>query len=356
MHTETFSNNKNNKNDLSLKQLKIVKRAQSMKDNKFNSSNKNTAVQKKKLAAIKMVEEPNYKFDKLFANHGDSIFPYFHYQIESIDIHNRNADQIDYTKDNAHFKNVTKKYLMPFNKRYVDPIPYRVKGKDNIFNPKKVDPVMSCFHHSKAESTLRFGDFVIITEQAGSYSTFFEPVAHTILEQDIEESLYYSDEAEISRLDNSDSEEDEDIESDREIDTNFDVEDEAFSSFILSSPIKTTTASPLKHDLLFRKLLKNNSPTKNLNNERSGLLSSLQNNFKTNTLGSIYARYDNSMTISAKGIMKMVDESLVSSDTELYNQSFSFLKKERSCFNTIPVINADDLINALDGEFEKPVN
>lgn len=67
------------------------------------------------------------------------------------------------------------------------------------------------------------------------------------------------------------------------------------------------------------------------------------------------------MTISAKAIMKMVDDSLVSSDTELYNHSCSFMtvKSFGKCNQTGAKgdinINAADLMGALSGEVDSPL-
>ncbi|TID30197.1 hypothetical protein CANINC_001204 [Pichia inconspicua] len=295
-----------------------------------------------------MLTEPNYKFDKIFSKQEDAIFPFFESKIVIERMADKQNDKIDYSEDITFYKNVTKKYTKPFNKNYIVQIPYQLSYKGNIFNPIKVDPTMKCFTHEKNDHKLRFGDFVIECEQNGAIRTVYEPVVSCVLNEDIDESLYFSDEAEISRLDNSDSEEEFENESDREEDTNLEID--AFSSFLLSSPKKK---SPVKSDMLFRSLQRNISPIKNLHKERTGIIS---NNLKPKALGSVYSTYDNSMTISAKGIMKMVDESLVSSDTEIYNQSTSYIKKERSAFNSKPVINAADLISALDEEFEKPIN
>ncbi|OWB62488.1 hypothetical protein B5S31_g3443 [[Candida] boidinii] len=72
-------------------------------------------------------------------------------------------------------------------------------------------------------------------------------------------------------------------------------------------------------------------------------------------------RIDNSMTVSAKAIMKMVDDSLVSSDTDTYTQSFTNSIRDLNCelYQTgtgvvrEPIsINADDLFLAKNYEDE----
>ncbi|QPG76635.1 hypothetical protein FOA43_004027 [Brettanomyces nanus] len=83
---------------------------------------------------------------------------------------------------------------------------------------------------------------------------------------------------------------------------------------------------------------------------------SLKSNFKTpikknhihRIHGHLSERLDNSMTISAKAILKMVDDSLVSSDTSLYSQSLVSIGQMRGKEDVN--INEDDLKNVLDDE------
>lgn len=236
-------------------------------------------------------------------------------------------------------------------------------------------------------------------------------------EQDFnDEVLYASDEGEGSRLENSDLDLTESEESDVELDLELELREgaddgdeelmEGNSSIINSSlisqgvppcsmnnlpnglltnnkkhmpatahitlsPVKRVMAnhphnvvspsSPQKQDLLFRTLKNKNSPVKALKSQRSGVnltqVSKPKKNKHTN-----YAKWDNSMTISAKAIMKMVDDSLVSSDTELYNHSHSFVAmRSFSKGNQAHAkedglnINAADLIGALSGEMDSPL-
>lgn len=340
---------KKSQDELHLKQLKIVKKTQ-QKNAKSNSNKTNAGIQKK-AGSIKMLSEPCYRFDKIYDRQEDAIFPFYQSKIVTESTGDRQKDKIDYTEDITFFKNVTKKYSKPFSKTYITQVPYQLSYKGNIFNPTKIDPIMKCFTHGKNDYRLRFGDYVIASEESGSISTIYEPIVSSVLDEDVDESLYFSDEAEMSRLDKSDSENEIDNDSEKEEDTNFEIDE--MSSFLVSSPAKK---SPMKQDMLFRSLQRNSSPIKKLHNERTGIPNNGSGGTKPKHLGSVYATYDNSMTISAKGIMKMVDESLVSSDTEIYNQSMSFMKKERTTFSSKLVINADDLISALDDEFEKPLN
>lgn len=62
-------------------------------------------------------------------------------------------------------------------------------------------------------------------------------------------------------------------------------------------------------------------------------------------------RIDNSMTISAKAILRMVDDSLVSSDTSLYSQSLMSISQLNSNVRSRPIsIDANDLKKVLTDE------
>ncbi|GAV29318.1 hypothetical protein PMKS-002800 [Pichia membranifaciens] len=231
-----------------------------------------------------------------------------------------------------------------------------------------------------------------------------------------EEVLYASDEGEGSRLENSDLDLTDSEESDVELDLDLELRDGAddedeelmagdlsiINSSLISqgvppcsmnnlqngfltndrkqksatshmplSPVKKAMlnnqdntacpSSPQKQDLLFRTLKNKSSPVKALRSQRSGVnltqVSKPKKNKHTN-----YAKWDNSMTISAKAIMKMVDDSLVSSDTELYNHSHSFLAmrslgkgNHTHAKDDGLNINAADLIGALSGEVDSPL-
>ena len=288
------------------------------------------------------------------------------------------------------------------------------------------DPIMDCFVHIKSENQLRFGDLVLTIGKDGSVSSMHTPEEEegdTFLlgrgsanEQDFkDEVLYASDEGEKSRLENSDLDLTESEESDVELDLDLELregaedEDEELmegdfsiinsslisqgippcsvnnlqngfltndrkqkpvTSHMTLSPVKRamnhtdnipSPSSPQKQDLLFRTLKNKSSPVKALRSQRSGVnltqVSKPKKNKHTN-----YAKWDNSMTISAKAIMKMVDDSLVSSDTELYNHSHSFLAmKSLGKGNQTHAkddglnINAADLIGALSGEVDSPL-
>lgn len=295
----------------------------------------------------------------------------------------------------------------------------------NIFfrgdNDTSADPVMDTFMHMKSENQLRFGEYLLTIGKDGSVSSKYTPIDETedaFLvsgrpdEQDFnDEVLYRSDEGEVSRLENSDLDITESEESEVELDLELelkDEEDEALdgnfsisNSSLISqsvpsyaidnlqngfltndkkskssathmppSPLKRAVAnhshnsssasSPQKQELLFRTLKNKSSPIKALKSQRSGVnltqVCKPKKHKHTN-----YAKWDNSMTISAKAIMKMVDDSLVSSDTELYNHSCSFMtvKSFSKCNQTGAKgdinINAADLMGALSGEVDSPL-
>lgn len=249
----------------------------------------------------------------------------------------------------------------------------------------------------------------------------------SIIDNEEDEVLYQSDENEISRLENSDLDLTESEESDVDLDLELEIDDDdgfennsiinssllsqGISNFNFENKLLTTvnntntnnnniSLSPLKRaiinsninkisssspspkkqeQLLFRTIKNKTSPIKTLKTQRSGInLSQINKPIKKNIKHTNYSKWDNSMTISAKAIMKMVDDSLVSSDTEIYNHSFSFMKNfsnnnnnnnnynnNGSIFNNKFTnqgilkddfsINENDLMNALNDVNETPL-
>lgn len=369
-----------------LRSLKIVARTQADKIGNEKPTSMSTKQYPKKQAklnsagnlnksnpASKMQEYPNYKFGKMFENADDIIFPYYHTALATENIYTKNNElKLDFTNDITYFRNTIRKYSKPIDYKYIS------KHEFNIFNNFKnqTDPIEKCFRHMPGENKLRFGDFSITVETDGVYTKAFEPVNEKRdSSDDIDEVLYRSDEGETSRLENSDLDITDDEISDGEVSRKFDGFEEVgdderedddnndsdyegnnssilnsslisqnvqgnppigFPSALLtnkpdamiSSPIRNAPVSPQKQELLFRTLKNKSSPIKALKTQRSGLNLNQVTKAKTKSLSqknTNYSKWDNSMTISAKAIMKMVDESLVSSDTELYNHSFSFL-------------------------------
>ncbi|KAG0690270.1 blue light receptor [Pichia californica] len=298
-------------------------------------------------------------------------------------------------------------------------------GFNNNNNGSNVaqDPIMETFIHMKSENMLRFGDSILTIDSNGFVTSEYSPVEEELIikkrmsdfdiDDDInndEEDIYKSDEGEISRLDDSDLDitdnEDSDIENqltfnddDNNNDNDFLMDSSIVSQCIPSYGLdnlhdgfltnykhqtnnnnnKQLNLSPLKRAMmnnnivtspqkqennLFRALKNKSSPIKSLKNQRSGInLTPISKSIKkikhTN-----YSKWDNSMTISAKAIMKMVDDSLVSSDTEVFNHSLSFMKSFNKCNNINSSINnskedfninANDLMDALNDESETPL-
>lgn len=246
-------------------------------------------------------------------------------------------------------------------------------------------------------------------------------VKYNKVEEEEEEILYKSDENEISKLEVSDLEitEAEESDSDIEIDLNLDIDfendidlsilesslvsqgiqpehnmDNLHDGFLTNerkmiknlpnglsmSPVKKiminkmkqSSTSPQKMNSLFRTLKNKSSPIKALNTQRSGInltpISKPIRKTKHNHHGNNnYSKFDNSMTISAKAIMKMVDDSLVSSDTEIFNNSYSYIAMKsfnrgnnqsqvHSQHNNDDIsINAADLMSALNDVGESPL-
>lgn len=288
---------------------------------------------------MKMIDEPNYRFSKIYSNPKDIINPFYEYtQLGPI------TPDIDLTSNISFFKNIVKKYNKPLNISYTEQLSYTVSQNGKIIKPhSQIDPVLQCFKHQARDKHLKFGDYLITVEQDGVARMELEPKSKAnpkYVDDNVdEEELYKSDEGETSRLENSDLDFSED-ESDMDIELDINVD-----SPLISSPIKKQT-SPEKQfegNNIFRTMKNNASPIKSLQQKRTGVVNKPVKKFN-------YAKFDNSMTVSAKAIMKMVDDSLVSSDTELYNNSLSFMKNthttgSKNIFNLN--INEDDLMSAM---------
>lgn len=396
-------------NASTLKTLKIVKNNATIthanngtynKHRKYTSSvNANNNMESKENintanpATPKMLEVPNYKFKQIYFPDlfcdSEPFFPFYQTYLVTDNVYNKNDNELklDFTKDINFGKNNIKKYsnLITLPNLTVD-IPV------NIFSPKiekKIDPINACFNnHNIDDNQLRFGNYLLKINKSGIPSMCFKlPSTDEILNlkkqtedfykqkiekeeqaadgDDDEEELYKSDEND-SRLDNSDSdfefsEEDDDEDNDAILNTDSIHSDLINSSLVsqgippcsieslhlINNPIRNNVSSPVKNInyTANTNIFRNYSPTKNLQNQRIGLIKKpkITSPKKTKTKNSNYSKFDNSMTISAKGIMKMVDDSLVSSDTELHS-SFSFMRNTSNCVRSI---NALDLLNAL---------
>lgn len=294
--------------------------------------------------AVKMIDEPNYRFNKIFSNPKNIINPFYEYtHFGAI------TDDIDLTGNISFFKNIVKKYNKPLNISYVEPITYTISRKGKIIKPQsQLDPISQCFKHSSGDNQLRFGDYLFIVEQDGIAEMKLDPIPKMTskyvdynYDTEEEERLYKSDEGETSRLENSDIDLSED-ESDVDIELDISVD-----TPIVSSPIKNQNSlkKQFQDNNVFKTIKNKASPIKSLKEKRFGMANKPAGKFN-------YSKFDNSMTISAKAIMKMVDDSLVSSDTEVYNNSLSFMKNTTTTINTSKNIfnlniNEDDLMSAM---------
>jgi hypothetical protein len=358
----------------------------------------------------KMSEYPNYRFNKIIQEESDMLFPFYRSGLKTENVHLRNNEpKLDFSNDITFFKNVTKKYKRPMVFKYIKiaDVTGTKRSCKNVFNDAcgAPDPILACFTHMKHENNLRFGDNLITVNLNGSYEMKHSPVQPVTLSNDDEddEVLYHSDEGECSRLENSDlddsTEKDSDldldlgsdididvdasVEGDDNDDSHFDIaEDSILNSSMISqgmptfldalhgkgirtpngSPSKrvhTSTEpsrSPVKQETLLRTLKGKISPIKTLQNHRAGHINKSNGNESSKPIKFNYAKWDNSMTISAKAIMKMVDDSLVSSDTEMYNQTCSFLAMKAGKSGAVSglgkevQIDAADLMDALNDE------
>ena len=360
----------------------------------------------------KMSEYPSYRFNKIIQEESDMLFPFYRSGLKTENVRLRNNEpKLDFSNDITFFKNVTKKYKRPMVFKYINitDVTGTKRSCKNVFNDAcgAPDPILACFTHMKHENNLRFGDNLITVNFNGSYDMKHNPVQPVTLSNDDEddEVLYHSDEGECSRLENSDLDDstekgsdldldlgsdidididvDASIEDDDNDDSHFDIaEDSILNSSMISqgmptfpdalhgkgirtpngSPSKrvhTSTEpsrSPVKQETLLRTLKGKISPIKTLQNRRAGHINKSNGNESSKPVKFNYAKWDNSMTISAKAIMKMVDDSLVSSDTEMYNQTCSFLAMKAGKSGAVSglgkevQIDAADLMDALNGE------
>lgn len=379
---------------------------------KYNNKNSNNS----DINNNKMLDEPHYRFNKICQSGVDPIFPFYHINMNTDSIMFKDDEpKLDFTNDVKIQRNNVKKYSKPINIKYLDgneidnSSSYLKRAKSNIFynvdSNENEDPITGCFIHMKEENKLRFGDFMLTVSENGCVESVFSPVIATIqnnftkrlqevdndaddnITEDDEELLYLSEENEISRLENSDldmSDDEEENELDIQSYDDHNVSIELMNSSFIGEKIppssvfnlksetesninKNYTLSPSKKDslintspqrqeLLFRTLKNKSSPIKALSSQRSGInLPQISKPRHTN-----YSKLDNSMTISAKAIMKMVDDSLVSSDTEIYNHSHSLLtmKNKLNCSIKDDVnisVNAADLMDALKDDVDSPL-
>lgn len=324
----------------SLKPLKIVRRTTAKENTSIREK-----VKKNVSSCARMTAEPDYKFNNILQNEQDAVYPFFYSDIQTNEVYLKNKQpKLDFTTDVTFYRNVVKKYTKPVNYKYI-PV---VGGKRQPLD----DPVLQCFTKTKQDSQLQFGDYLLNVSQSGAANLKYEPLENVQYSDD--EVLYRSDEGEVSRLENSD------LDNDSEADmTETDGEDEMEISLgpsnLMDADVLTPSTprrsvnnhlktSPKRQETLLRTLA-NKSPIKRLTNERLNKSKHMN-----------YSKFDSSMCISAKAIMKMVDDSLVSSDTEIYNQSYTSAHAHGNPFNSLKnvdfSINASDLISALnDNEY-----
>lgn len=252
-------------------------------------------------------ESPNYVHTPIYRNAWSVQFPFY----EPLEMTRRSPDNIDFTSCIQFARNPIKKYKKPVGTVHTT-ASTATSLKTSMFGPLgkngEIDPVNALFLHLPTENRLKLGHLQLDFDEHGKCTLKQLPVTTdmAILEAEIEDLAIGNAPAAL------------------------DTPKKRRHPFTLfsGSPLKDTTFKP-------KKLRAKHSPHKP----------------KTN-----YAKWDKSMTISAKAIMKMVDDSLVSSDTEMYNLSQSFLARTHAAPASGTVsINADDLNDALMEDMDAPL-
>lgn len=252
-----------------------------------------------------LTDKPNYSHTPIYSKVSQSQFPFY----QPMEYQRRSNDNIDFTSCIQFPRNPIKKYSNPI--LLLNKTPSTAKSlKTSLFGPLgkngEIDPVNSLFVHLPTESRLKFGYLQIDIDGFGKSVLRDLPSGGSA--------------AGIEELE--------------KVIEDLNINDKPLSPMkkkrvtgltsLSSSPIKDTSFKPMKKTKV---------------------------NSKTN-----YSKWDKSMTISAKAIMKMVDDSLVSSDTEMYNLSQSFMARMDQESSAGISINADDLHDALMEDMEGPIS
>lgn len=263
-------------------------------------------------------EKPSYRFPKMFKNIDDKLFPF-------IALLHRQALPPSMTKERAvnlisevrFARNPIRKYKQPLKENYhyaeinTQESSSDGKHKNNRTDltknewksphKKLVDPTDRIFASTKnSNCILGFGKHLIEITALGSYE---HKVEDSSFQEDQESTLgskrsFSVMESSSMNISNTMS------------NLNFNKNMASFSTSNISISSNLESESPLATKRL--KAVDIKAPRKGLS------ISHSKHNYLYN-----HERIDNSMTISAKAILKMVDDSLVSSDNSLGSQSYA---------------------------------
>lgn len=281
-----------------------------------------------------LTPKPNYEHSTLFTTQYGSMYPFYTPKITK-----QPNDMIDYTACAQFGKNPIRKYSKPLEITSGGVSTASSLKNNSMFGPLgkngEVDPIMPMFLHLPTESRLKFGYLQIDIDAFGKVHTKQLPQTSTTAPS----TPIKTANKEAAAM--------------RQLETA--VEDLSIGSHprpaSSSSPRKRH--SPMKVNPLLTILQNPFQP------ERPQLQAQQQQLFpvqkKTRKHGkskfrssSKYANFDRSMNLSSKAIMRLVDESLVSSDTELYSM-MSMTRDEETEAGPAVTISADEIAGALQG-------
>ncbi|ODV87945.1 hypothetical protein CANARDRAFT_26122 [[Candida] arabinofermentans NRRL YB-2248] len=214
---------------------------------------------------------PNYKFNKLFTRSDQSMFPF----LTLLNRPTESLDGIDYIPSGTYHRSNILKFSKPLSNNYTSEPQFAVPMQKTNGKVSPIDPIGKILNKKDVDSELRYDGKTIQVGADGTteVTTISRPIKVDILE---------TPSGSKRTIDHLES-------------TPYQLPNSHPNASILSSSSSTSNFSTP-------------SP-KNIMNR----LTSIKKRK--------YDRLDNSMTISAKGILRMVDDSLVSSDTELYSHS-----------------------------------
>lgn len=294
------------------------------KSNKKTSTKVPNTINIRRKSVESLTETPVYSHTPIYENIWDSQFPFY----QPLEYQKKSNDNIDFTCCIQFQRNPIKKYSKPI--LLLNKTPSTAKSlKTSLFGPLgkngEIDPINSLFIHLPTERRMKFGYLQLDIDEFGKCQVKDLPNSNNINNNNNNNNSNNNNnnngidelEAEI-----------EDLKINEILSCNIvdKPKQKRNPFFYSSSPVKDTSFKP-------KIKVKTNSPKKSKNN--------------------YYSKWDKSMTISAKAIMKMVDDSLVSSDTEMYNLSQSFIARQDLDCNVS--INANDLNDALMEEMDNPI-
>ncbi|GME70437.1 unnamed protein product [Ambrosiozyma monospora] len=281
--------------------------------------------------------KPSYKFSQIYQKQSEKMFPFMHLA----HLIQNPQDEIDFTLGTNFPSNLIKKYSQPLKDNYTQDVEFM---KPNL---KIKDPMDAIFNAEKNRSlpnrkAIRFGEYEITVGDSGKVEEFVKKpeVKPQVAVIPVPDTPIGSKRS-LQQMETIDS---------TPIELSEDAKDFPADLSLLTSSSKSSIRS--QNSVMM-------SPSLGIHCQSSvqplTRCKFMNKRLKTLKVKHRNEKLDNSMTISAKAIMKMVDDSLVSSDTEFYTQTMTQIhaKASISNLNEKVSINASDLESALKGTFEE---